>query len=229
MATNSSDQLNSVREAISKGDNKTAQQILASILTQDNQNVEAWLLLSDVLENPEQRIESLKRVLQINPNNAIAKRRLDDLLKVSRPTINTSQSGPRSTPVPSKKKNNNLLIFTIVVSLIACGCIAIVIFAWQSGGSNNSTQVDGTEANIMCQQLVTDRLKAPSTAKFSDFTNTQVYNIQGQPNTFRAIGYVDAQNSFGAMLRSNYTCDIRYNSGEWADIRNWTLINLVIQ
>ena len=148
MATNSSDQLNRAREAISKGDNKTAQQILAGILAQDNQSVEAWLLLSDVLENPEQRIESLKRVLQINPNNAVVKRRLDDLLGVSHPTINTDQSGLRKTSVPPKKKNNSLIIVLILSFLGVCTCISASILLWQQS-INSPAPTNSVHAKVV--------------------------------------------------------------------------------
>ena len=79
MTDDVSRQLNNAREAIARGDKKTAQQILANILSHDNQNVDAWLLLADILDNPQHRIESLKRVLQINPNNVIANRRLQEI------------------------------------------------------------------------------------------------------------------------------------------------------
>lgn len=41
-------------------------------------------------------------------------------------------------------------------------------------------------------------------------------------NTFTVRHYVDAQNSFGAQLRSPYTCRLTYNGGDWADITNWS-------
>src|SRR5271157_5584173 len=94
MTDNYSRPLNDAREAISRGDKKTAQQILADILNHDNQNVDAWLLLADILDNPQHRIESLKRVLQISPNNVIAKRRLQEITiqeRIETPSTRTAE------------------------------------------------------------------------------------------------------------------------------------------
>ena len=51
------------------------------------------------------------------------------------------------------------------------------------------------------QYLVENNLKAPSTAKFSPCRETKVILKEGKYHIF---GYVDSQNSFGAMLRSNW-------------------------
>lgn len=57
-----------------------------------------------------------------------------------------------------------------------------------------------------CQSAVTARLKAPSTATFAD---GQIATDDGEGN-WTVRGRVDAQNSFGAMLRTYYTCTVEY-------------------
>jgi len=53
---------------------------LLNLLIQQNPNDEAaWLWMSEVVENNEQRVRCLQNVLTINPNNSIAKRGLDRL------------------------------------------------------------------------------------------------------------------------------------------------------
>jgi thioredoxin-like negative regulator of GroEL len=94
MTIDNSNQLNNARKAISKGDKKTAQQILAGIINEDSNNVDAWLMLAEILDDPEHRIESLKRVLAINPNNVIAARRLSELTQVSYKQSNKDQVSP---------------------------------------------------------------------------------------------------------------------------------------
>ena len=123
-----SSKLNNAREAISRGDKKTAQQILADILNHDNQNVDAWLLLADILDNPQHRIESLKRVLQISPNNVIAKKRLDEL------TVSHTQIDDRRQVMPSKISNASARIPTktkktspIILGLMFLAACALVI------------------------------------------------------------------------------------------------------
>jgi hypothetical protein len=58
------------------GDTRTALLILRQVITQDPGNVDAWLALADIVEKPEQARECLERVLQIDPNNQIARQRL---------------------------------------------------------------------------------------------------------------------------------------------------------
>jgi hypothetical protein len=52
-----------------------------------------------------------------------------------------------------------------------------------------------------CQELVKDRLSAPSTAKFVDVA---FKDIDGK--TFEVLGKFDAQNGFGAFLRGSFKC-----------------------
>lgn len=85
-------------------------------------------------------------------------------------------------------------------------------------------QTDRKEtARSMCIRYVRAGLKAPSTATFpmNDLGMLkhprQIYIIQSS---------VDAQNEFGAMLRSHWRCEVRYKGGDESDSDNWTLLNL---
>jgi hypothetical protein len=55
-----------------------------------------------------------------------------------------------------------------------------------------------------CQQELQKSLKAPSTAKFSSYSETEV--AKADADTYLVNGWVDAQNSFGAVLRARYFC-----------------------
>lgn len=58
------------------------------------------------------------------------------------------------------------------------------------------------------QMLIEQSLKSPSTAKFPSCRST---NIQRLPNdTFIVSAYVDSQNGFGAMLRTDWTIKYSY-------------------
>jgi hypothetical protein len=63
------------------------------------------------------------------------------------------------------------------------------------------------------------RLKAPATAKFADYSDSQVLHVVEADGT-RAKGsyivksWVDSQNGFGAMLRSHYSCEVKTDDGE---------------
>ncbi|MEW6765581.1 MAG: hypothetical protein AB1344_07325 [Pseudomonadota bacterium] len=66
-------------------------------------------------------------------------------------------------------------------------------------------------ASGQCERLVKNRLKSPSTADFPwGFPN--VIDLGG--NEFMLVSYVDAQNGFGAMIRSNYSCRVKVENGK---------------
>lgn len=62
----------------------------------------------------------------------------------------------------------------------------------------------------MSQEFVKRRLKAPSTAEFPWFSDDQV-RVQIKPGCkFVIVGYVDAQNGFGAQIRTRYISELEY-------------------
>jgi hypothetical protein len=85
------------------------------------------------------------------------------------------------------------------------------------GGEDSQppTVPDSVMMYVQCQELVKDRLKAPSTAKFPAITQVKKGTF-GEPedSLYRIIGFVDAQNTFGAALRSDFKCDMRWRGGD---------------
>jgi hypothetical protein len=97
--------------------------------------------------------------------------------------------------------------------------VLLVLALGSSDSGNNSASVKGPDkmtAYFASQKFVKNRLKAPSTAKFPWFSEVVVKDLGG--GRFSVSGYVDAQNSFGAQIRTNYTCVLK-----GADELNWTL------
>ena len=97
--------------------------------------------------------------------------------------------------------------------------VGAVIYGCSNSGSDSSDPDDGgggSMAEQMCEQFVTDRLKAPSTAEFPGGEVTDV-----GADEYEVVGSVDSQNGFGAMIRTGYTCTIRYAGGD-----KWTLVSL---
>lgn len=86
---------------------------------------------------------------------------------------------------------------------------------------------DELDACLAAQQFVERALKAPSTARFPACGAPSV-TIKSQappagdhwsPTGHTVTGYVDSQNSFGAMLRSTYVVQMLYDPGS----RKWHL------
>jgi hypothetical protein len=55
-------------------------------------------------------------------------------------------------------------------------------------------------------EIVKTQLKSPSTSDFPSFYNASVTNLGN--DKYRVKSYVDAQNSFGAKLRQNWTVEL---------------------
>lgn len=67
-------------------------------------------------------------------------------------------------------------------------------------------QVKATAA-VNCEHMVKKVLKAPSTADFASLWEQSIG--ESRDGTWHVAGHVDAQNSFGAKLRSTYTCKMQ--------------------
>ena len=79
-------------------------------------------------------------------------------------------------------------------------------------------------AYVMGQEFVVKRLKAPSTAKFPYITDDGVQTQYVGDCTHKIVGYVDAQNGFGAMLRTRYYLKIKSNP----QTDSWALLEIKI-
>ena len=73
---------------------------------------------------------------------------------------------------------------------------------------NNKTDdnrlFDEVEAFTVAEYIVRENLKAPSTAKFCKVTEAKC-SYDSVTKYWTVTGWVDAQNSFGAMIRQNFT------------------------
>lgn len=67
------------------------------------------------------------------------------------------------------------------------------------------------DAKFIATEYVKQSLKSPSTAKFPWINDYKIFHMG--KGKWKVSAYVDAQNSFGAMLRQNFTCVVQYNGG----------------
>lgn len=92
----------------------------------------------------------------------------------------------------------------------------IVIFATIfaiSACSNEPTELD---AQLNAEQYVKQLLKSPSTAVFGTADITEV-----EQGVFSVQSYVDSQNDFGGVVRTNYECTVRYEGNSKVKIENF--------
>ena len=91
--------------------------------------------------------------------------------------------------------------------------------AIQGMGSSSPSRAndngDRVGACVISHQFVEAQLKAPSSAKFQSCSSA---TISQSGKLWRVSSWVEAQNSYGAQLRTEYMATIEYRGGD-----NWRL------
>lgn len=75
---------------------------------------------------------------------------------------------------------------------------------------NTVTASEKSEMKLTTEKIVLKLLKAPSTAKFPSYID---YQFNKRHGIGEITGFVDAQNSFGAMIRSTFNATFDFKSG----------------
>jgi len=130
-------------------------------------------------------------------------------------------SSANSESVNSKKESKNVGCGTLILAAIVV--VGGIYFHMNdtpktpssssqstSKGKINQSSYSEEEKNgqvtAACHAEVEKFLKSPSSAKFP--WRFEVYKIKDHENMYQNKSYVDSQNGFGAMLRTNYVCEV---------------------
>ena len=108
----------------------------------------------------------------------------------------------------NKTMKKALVASITVLSLLLSGCGSSSDSGSTTGTTSKSkskTVVDETEARLSCEDLIKNQLKSPSTASFAPRNEWTFTEVSGG---YRASGWVDAQNDFGATVRNSFTCTV---------------------
>jgi hypothetical protein len=101
---------------------------------------------------------------------------------------------------PPRRKLWPWIAAAIVVLVLAAG--VAVWFLRPETPVGSSTKLTLASAAAACQEKVKAQLKAPGTAKFGG----EEYSTTNTDTPVRVSGWVDAENSFGALVRNRYSC-----------------------
>lgn len=118
---------------------------------------------------------------------------------------------PKPTPAQKSQSNSNAVIILILLG-ICLGLWALSALSRRLNPPKPTPDV-GSDigAALICQEFVSDRLKSPASAEFQRSYESDVSKA-GSMYTVKA--YVDSENSFGAMIRTYYTCVVAYQGAE---------------
>lgn len=103
------------------------------------------------------------------------------------------------------------------------GCLLVILFLlgiWILSLITNSPDMGSddrkVDAWVSAKHVVESNLKSPSTAKFPFSSNSDGVSITELENgKWRVRGWVDAENGFGAKIRSNFSVDINLNGSTY--------------
>lgn len=109
----------------------------------------------------------------------------------------------------SPKPRGRRVLDNLLVLLLAAGGIAFLVAIVFSGGDDAPPDLSGDAIRVCEEEFVPKRLKAPATAEFSGAS------VSGTGDVFVVTGHVDSENSFGAKIRSRYTCTVRSSGDQW--------------
>lgn len=136
---------------------------------------------------------------------------------------------PRTVAPPLQKKTGTSPTTVVIASILAVialppFCNALVNPDSGSGPASlaaDRSDEDSMMAYIMMEDFVRASLKSPSTAKFPGVFDGRADHVKRtEHNRYLIVSYVDSQNGFGAMLRTNFTGEIeKTSSGQWRLVR----------
>lgn len=110
--------------------------------------------------------------------------------------------------------SENKAMRTIIKIII--GIILLIFFMKYTDKCGEPIKLDESDYTFMSYSFAKDAvkvvLKAPSTAVFCDYDKAK---IQKNGNEYTITAYVDSENSYSAMLRSEFTIVVKRGENEW--------------
>lgn len=107
------------------------------------------------------------------------------------------------------------------IGVLGVAVLAIALLGAIGEGQTTPTSwATPSMAYVMTEKFVTEQLRAPATARFQGYSPDLVQNLGG--GRFRITAYVDSENGFGAMIRTDFTAVVRTED----DGKTWRLESL---
>lgn len=112
----------------------------------------------------------------------------------------------------NEEKSNKIIILSILGCIVLIFlCIFLLIKLNDDGTSNYSKDKLYIQCYSFSQDLVKNKLKSPKTAKFPSYSDSF---ITDNGDTIIVTAYVNAQNSFGATIKTNYVATIKIDNNK---------------
>jgi hypothetical protein len=135
-----------------------------------------------------------------------------------------SFTGPQEVK-PTEKKDKPLQTVLAIGAALLVGIVALG-FLLSGGGRRGPAAPDAIGAWVDCKSFVERGLKSPASAVFP-LSNAPGVTITQADGRWFVVGFVDAENSFGAKLRQEFQCQMTYQ-GNVATIRRLVIGDTVL-
>ncbi len=119
------------------------------------------------------------------------------------------------------------IVLTVLVLLFSIGVLKIGSSTPSTSSPTNTTESTPspeqvarerkTISIVFAEDVIKKILKAPSTAKFVD---VEAYELSTEKDVWAVNGYVDSQNSFGAMIRNQWEVQLDYREGKGGTVKS---------
>lgn len=133
-----------------------------------------------------------------------------------------SELTPEEPKTASKPKSKLRTVSLVIIALSIVIIVAVSRLGDDGTNAPPKPEHDSMSAYYMSQQFAEKQLIAPSTAKFPPYSQNRVADLGG--GEYVISSYVDAQNSFGAMIRTQYLCTVKHVEGD-----RWQLLEFEFQ
>jgi|SRR5215207_9177868 len=159
--------LDKVKVLIARGDKENAIALLASLLMKNKDEVEAWLLLGEMIDDPSRKKDCYNQVLRLSPHSLQALAKLQELgepprsdpqiksskdsQKASQGSVNKVRQNSNSFPTqnPFPPINNSRDAAEIIFYIIG-GVAAFLVILYVIG----STSFSSSDSNLLCTGLI---------------------------------------------------------------------------
>lgn len=115
-----------------------------------------------------------------------------------------------------KEANMKNGLLSAIISILVLIVGFIILYNVAGFSSSSSTDDYKSDAYAVAQHYVEEKLKAPKTADFPWYDESYV-TVSG--NKYTVSAYVDAENSFGANVRTYFTVTMTRNGDNWENIK----------
>ncbi len=102
----------------------------------------------------------------------------------------------------ARSKRLTRIVAWAVAAAIVGGIIWVIAWSMHKDSANGDSTYQQARAIQACRDGVRDKLKSPRSARFSS------ESANGQGLAWEVTGLVDSDNSFGASVRSGFSCQV---------------------